>query len=226
MIVELKHAISEVKENPSDPERVTAYWRAKLPDLFIPSCDWTAKEISRPMKDITGEDVPTVMVPATEEITLSALGRIFPDLMSQTVRGGITVIDTYQANYWVKLYASLKSPNYQVPRDLAEEFADDQGYFGTRERTYILASLATEDLNDYFLNQDGTWAWLLGSRIKGDIVIAGFLPEGNIVVTSTILDTPLRGGWCFEEFREDQRPHLLTLVELHAQNGLGEHRIS
>lgn len=78
----LRQAISEYKKGIRIPELFTAYWRAKLPDLSIPDCDWTEEAIRRPMVDIKGNQIPGLLVPDFAEITLLVLGRKFPKMGS------------------------------------------------------------------------------------------------------------------------------------------------
>lgn len=204
MINELDRAIEDYKKNPFSPEAVTNYWRKKLPDVYIPDCDWTVSEICAPMQDLQGEDIPAVVVPVTDEITLPLLGKRFPSLISRTVRGEMQVIDTHNTKGWVKVYSSIVPPNRHVPLEKAEEFATLQGYLWGREITYILDGLAVKDLTNYYLDEGGTWSWLRGSLMDHGIVIICFLPIGNVVVDSSFdRSTPSkRGGWRFEEAKK------------------------
>jgi hypothetical protein len=222
--IDLEQAIKNFRKNSTSPEAVTTYWKAKLPTLSIPDCDWTQDEIATPMRDINGDQVPGIMLPSGREITLSVLGEIFPKSFNREIAGEVQ--DTHEVDGWVRMESIRTTPNWRVPKDEIEDFAFQNGYLGGRIKSYLLALLATRDLHRYYLNEDGTWTWLLGSHREGEIMVAGFLSDNKInrmiVSSASEYDTPFQGGWRFEETRI---PHkLITLAS--SNNGLVEHRVS
>lgn len=209
----LKQAIAEYQKDVRTPELITDYWRAKLQadaenaglhlSIEIPPCNWTEEEIRRPMKDINGNDVPGIMVPVIDTITLPVLGRIYPKMEDHTVQKDTFVKDTHDAKGWVKVCASIDAPNLNTPQRIAEEFAEQQGYLGQRLITYILAAQASKDLTGRYLDEGFTWSWLTGSRGRGGVVCACFLPDGRLGTFWYLPpEIPYRyGGWCFEEVK-------------------------
>lgn len=192
----LKQAILEYSDGELTPELVTNYWRAKLKvdgkrarlNLEVPDCNWTEEEIKRPMVDIKGNPIPSMMVYKPEQIKgkegLILLGKMYPKMASHSVRKDARTIDTYEASGWVKVEATIDAPNRHTRQKELEGFAKKQGYLGQRLSTYILASQASKDLSDTesYLDQGNTWSRLLGSRAAGRDAFARFGSDGDLCV--------------------------------------------
>ena len=219
----LRHAITdykgEQKSGSLTPEVVTRYWQVKFTvdgeragiDFAVPDCDWTAEAIRRPMVDIRGREIPGLMIPVIRGVTLPVLGRMYPLMHNSSVREGIysmPIKDVHNTEGWVKVYASMESPNCNTSRRDAERFAKDKGYLEGREITYILGSQAYKELNldndtegHYFDENGETWSFLPGSRVGDRLIDANFYPDGDLYVFCGLdPDVPFRfEGWRFEE---------------------------
>ena len=178
----LKQAIEEYKRGPVTPDVVTNYWKAKLPDLAIPACDWSPEQVQAPMKDIKGNDVPGILVPDTDKISLPLLGRRYPSMVSYSVREDTPVTDTHETRGYVKVYAAIDSPNRVTTQSQLEKFAEKEGYLGQRLRTYILTSQASKDLTGKYFDEGDTSSRLLGSRDGGSVIDARFRRNGYLTV--------------------------------------------
>lgn len=182
------------REFPDTPEGVTGFWRTKLStdgarvgvDLAVPECDWTAEEIQRPMVDIGGNQIAGIMVTVLPEMTLPLLGRMYPELVHDTVTDGTPITDVHETPGWVKVYACVDAPNSDTTQQQLEEFARRVGYLGQRLRTYILASQAVHDLTGEYLDHYKGYARLLGSRFgdfRGRIIYVAFRANGHLIAS-------------------------------------------
>lgn len=211
----LQQEIAELKKE-STPESVTNYWRAKLQVdgaraglvVDVPDCDWTEKEIKRPMVDIKGNPVAGMMVYKPEQFKgkegLILLGKMYPQMASYSVREDTPITDMHETTGWVKVEAAIDAPNRNTRQKELEDFAKEQGYFGQRENTYILASQASKDLNGQYFDEDEIWSRLLASRGGGGVVGAFFNSDGDLGVSS-VLDPQARHpdlGARFEEVKK------------------------
>lgn len=201
----LRQTIAEYKKGVRTPELVTAYWRAKLPDILVPDCDWTEEAIQRPMVDIRGNQIPGLMVPDFAEITLLILGRKYPNMRSRTVSEAGLVTDTHNTRGWIKVYDSIDAPNRNTSKSDVERFAQKEGYLPGREKGYILGAQASKDFKGKYFDQGATWSWLLGSRLYGGVVGAFFGPNGYLDAYWDLraLEIPRQSrGWRFEEVKK------------------------
>lgn len=190
-------AITELKTNPFSPEANTNYWRTKLQadgkriglNISVPDCNWPEAEIKRPMVDVKGNEVPSMMAYVPQELTgkegLVKLGQMYPKMGSVSVQEGTAVQDSPDANTkggWIKVEAVVDAPNLNTtPKDL-EDHAKEQGYFGQRENVYILAFQASKDLTGHYLDEGPTWSRLLGSRSESGVVSAHVNSGGDLHV--------------------------------------------
>jgi len=204
----LQQAIVELKKG-ATPESVTNYWRAKLPEISIPDCDWTAKAIQRRMKERWGS-VPGIMVPDLEEITLPFLGETYPKMELSVSEDTFIrhIIDIHRARGWIKTYASVNAPNLNTTQSQAQEFAETKRYLEQRLKTYILASQESKDLSGQYLDERGTWSRLfVRSCGEGDWIRARFSPDGRLYLYYSIgygmghADVPSLGAR-FEEVKK------------------------
>ena len=200
----LDQIIREAKRGVCTPDLFTNYWRLKLEGVEIPDCDWTAGEIQRPMVDKLGRDIPGLMVPDLEVITLPLLGQMYPGMGNRSVAEDSPVTETHLSRGWIKVYDSVDVPNLNTSKADAEKFAEGQGYLPGREKGYILGSQASKDFHGKYFDQGATWSWLLGSRVGGGVVSAGFSADGRLFAFWYLYDPEVpfqRNGWRFEEVK-------------------------
>lgn len=209
----LKQAIAEYKRGTRTPELVTAYWQNRfIVDgrrvglrIEVPPCDWTEDEIKRPMLDISGKEVPGMMVPELDAITLPILGRMYPRLGSRTVQEDSPVTETHTTRGWLKVYDSVDAPNRNSRRSDVERFAAEHGYLPGREKSYILSDLLMADTRGKHVDSGSTWSWLLGARVRDEGVHASVDSNGYLVA-DWYLDDPgipgRRSGFRLEEARK------------------------
>lgn len=195
--------ILDYKRGPLTPDLVTNYWRAKLPDLNIPECDWTAKEIRRPMKDITGKNIPGILVPVTDKMTIFGLSRRFPRLKNDEIDISASFTNIHDTTGYVKIESSIYPPNRDTSHADLEAFAEKQGYLPARLLTYILASQASKDFTGAYLDEELSESRLLGSCNISNIY-AWFTKGGHLGiygdVNPEISDINLGGR--FEEVKK------------------------
>ena len=182
----LTQTIEEYKRGSLTPELVTNYWRAKLQvegkriglDISVPDCDWTEEEIGKPMVDIRGKEVSSMMVYVPKQLTgkegLILLDKMYPQTANFSAKNGTPILDGHQTTGWIKVEATIDAPNGNTRQKELEDFAKKQGYLGQRLSTYILASQASKDLTGRYLDEANTWSRLLGSRRGGHVFSARF----------------------------------------------------
>lgn len=182
----LEKAIAEYRRGSITPAVVTNYWRAKLPGIEVPDCDWTEEAVRRPMKDVRGKDVPGMMVYHPQEFLgkegLVRLSQMYPYLRSYSVGGDTPITDTHTTTGWIKVEAVIDAPNLNTTQRQLEELAIKRGYLGQRATTYILAGQASRDLTGRYLDEVRTYTRLLGSRRGSKVVDARFGSDGYLDV--------------------------------------------
>lgn len=192
----LTQATIELRTNPFSPKAVTNYWREKLQAdgkkiglaIPVPDCNWTEKEIGRPMKDFLGNEIPPMMiyVPAglTRQEGLRKLGQMYPEMASWAVQEDTLVRDSSAANEgggWIKVEAAVNAPNPNTTQENLRDHALKQKYSGQRLNTYILAAQAIRDLTGRYLDELAV-SRLLGSCLGDHVVRARFYPDGSLEV--------------------------------------------
>ncbi len=172
-------------------------------DISVPDCNWTEEEIKRSMKNIKGNEVPSMLVYVPQELTgiegLGKLRKMYPKIRDRTF-----VQDSHDANKkggWIKVEATVKTPNINATEEELKEHAEKQGYFLQRENVYILASQASKDFTGHYLSE---WEWIrLGScyGIWTNAVRAFFHSDGYLEVHWNLHPQDRVGGR-FEEVRK------------------------
>lgn len=217
--VPLERAIAEYRKSPFSPEVVTNYWRAKLRsdgkriglDISVSDCNWTEAEIKRPMVDVKGKEVPSMMVFVPQELTgkegLVKLGQMYQKMVSSSVQEGTAAIqdspDVNKRSGWIKVEATIDSPNINTTQKDLENHAKDKEYSRQRLSAYILASQASKDLKGHYLDEGSTRS-RLGSRYGSFAVRAGFNEDGYLNVLWDLYpqDHYPRMGGRFEEVKK------------------------
>lgn len=211
----LTQAIAELKRNPFSPELITNYWRVKLQgesDIAVSDCNWTEKEIQKPMVDIRGNEVSAVMFyfpkPLAGKEGLIRLRKMYPEVGGYYfLQEGTPITDIHDVTGWIRGYATLDSVNRNTTQKNMKDFAKKQGYLGGRLGTYILASQMMKDLTGHYLNERKGQSRLLGSRNEGrgvSGVSAWFVSNGHVAVGGKLGQrdySPQLGGW-FEEVKK------------------------
>lgn len=222
----LTQAITELKTNPFSKEAVVSYWRAKLQAdgekiglvISVPACDWTEEKIGRPMKDIQGKKISSMMVYVPQELTrqegLRKLGQMYPEMNSWSVQEDTLVRDNSDVNEgggWIKVEATVNAPNLNTTQKSLGDHVEKQRYSGQRYsgqrlNTYILAAQASKDLTGHYLDDEGlTVSRLLGSCLGTHVVRASFHPDGSLDVRWYLPSSrcSLNLGGRFEEAKKD-----------------------
>lgn len=146
----------------------------------IPPLPWTEAELRKPMIDV--RDNPLVAMPVYNadifggKRGLVRLGARLPHLRSWSVQEGTTVQDTHNTPGWVRVEASLNSPNLNTNRGQIETHVKRHGYLGQRLGTYILLGDALHVLTGEYPDLR-TWSRLPGSRYEGRMV---FTSRGSV----------------------------------------------
>lgn len=205
----LTQAITELEVNPFSPEANTNYWRAKIAadgkrielDIFVPECNWTEEEIRRPMRDKEGNDVPSMMVYVPLELMgrggLVKLGQMYPEMNDWSVQVGTLINDhtnAYQKGGWIKVEKAIVPPNLHTSREELLRHAKQQGYFGLREATYILAAQASKDRTGHWFDEAGYSSYLLGSYYGGGELKASFESTGKLNIAPIQVAGWMTGG--------------------------------
>lgn len=194
----LTQSITELKANPFSPEALTNYWRTKLQedgkkiglDILVPDCNWTEEEIRRPMRDIRGNDVPSMMALDLRQLRgkkgLANLEQMYPKIENWPVgkrTGWFSYVrDNFEVNKkdeWVKTEAIIDAPNINTTQRDLENHAKKQGYLSQWDCIYILISQVSKDLTGRYLDEGDTWS-RLGSRSEGSMVTANFYSDGSL----------------------------------------------
>lgn len=200
----------ELNRKSLTPETVTEFWQVFLTKGLL-KCDWTPERINAPMKDIKGNDVPGMMVPKVfrGEKGLRELGEIFSQRNNVVSQGAAhdspDAADTEVE--WVKVEATIDSPNLDAAENDIRRFAKEQGYRGQTLNTNILASQASKVLTGHFLDESFHSSVLLGSDYgRGvDEVVNAHHHWGSVDVHANytgmgVLDHGY--GWRFEEVKK------------------------
>ncbi|MDO8620719.1 MAG: hypothetical protein Q7R31_00320 [Candidatus Levybacteria bacterium] len=195
--ISLPSVTASVEVKPFSPEAVTNYWRTKLQadgkriglSISVPDCSWTEAEIRKPMVDVKGNEVPSMLVYVPQELMgkegLVRLGQMYPKMNNWSVQEDTSVQNSPDANKkggWVKVEAIVDAPNLNTTQEDLEQHAKDKKYFAQTLNTFILASQANKDLTGRYLDEGSTWSRLLGSRRASGVVHADFGSGGYLFV--------------------------------------------
>lgn len=182
---------------PNNPQVITAVWRSLLPDVHVPSCKWQAADIAEPVVDINGESHAPLMVPDIADFQgpegLTRLVKRF-SLIDPSNYARLKSVVSYGApNLFVKIEASIDSPNLYTSEDELRDYLANTGKTGITEQVYILGALFAKLMTDTYFDQsdltgehNGTVSDLQGSHDteRKATIHAWFLPEGKILTAS------------------------------------------
>ncbi len=185
----LSRNIEAFKNEPYNPEIITALWKEFLPNAAatLPPLHWSSQDIAAPMIGIEGDEQAGIMVPVPDRYTgqngLIRLGKWFPRMENYSVQKDTPIgSDERPGIIWTKIEASLDAPNRNTTEaELTNHFAL-QGSLGQRLETYILGSQFMRAVTGKFFDQR-TYSRLPGSHSSGnDVVDARFFPVGSLSV--------------------------------------------
>lgn len=178
----LQRAFEAYRENPYNPTRITEAWQAFLPDLNIPECDWTEKEIRESIRGTRDERHIPMMVPLLPQLQekdgLVRLGMRYPLMKSSSVQEGTPIESDPFPQGWVKIEASFDTPNVDINEKEAKEFLQSQGRLGMSVQIYILGSQFSKKVTGHYFDE-AAYVRLLGS---GVVYEAAFFSGGHLLV--------------------------------------------
>ncbi len=178
--------IQEYKDNPYDPEVITKIWRAFLPEVRIPMCDWTEEQIAAPIIGVKGEQQPGMMVFLPDlyrgKEGLISLGQRLPKMRNYSVQKDTPIASGDRLGGWIKIEASVDAPNRKTTEQQLKDHFKSQGRYGQREEVYILGAQFSERVNGQYFDEGSTWSRLLGSRSRHGVVNFRFNSDGNLFV--------------------------------------------
>lgn len=177
--------------NPHNPEAITQIWRAFLPEVNIPNCNWTEEKIVEPIIGVDGNDQKGMLIFLPEiykgAAGLVSLGKKFPAMNSWcTSEGNEKGLYSYDVPAgWYKIEADLNAPNLGVSVEQASAHFSLTGKFGQALEAFILGSqfsMVTRGHNfDEYLS-----SILPGTRIDQRPASALFFPSGNLSVIAAL----------------------------------------
>ncbi|MEK6951395.1 MAG: hypothetical protein AABX29_00100 [Nanoarchaeota archaeon] len=174
----------EYKGKPYNPEVITKIWRAFLPEVRIPECDWTEEQIADPIIGDEGEPQEAMMVFLPDlyrgKEGLINLGKRFPEMNHYSVQEGTPIVSDDRPGGWIKIEASVTAPNRNTTEYQLIAHLESQGRYGQREEVYILGAQFSKRVNGQYFDEDSIWPRLFGSRCEGYIVRAGFSSDGPL----------------------------------------------
>ena len=171
------------------PKFQTEFWKDMFADdksIVVPQCDWDEEAIRRPMVDVKGEQVSSMLVYHPDKFTehegLIHLGGRYPSLGSYSVREGTTIRNNHETTGYVKVEAVLGAPNLNTKEgDLTKHLEGHSNYKGQRESTYILLGQALFVLTGQYPDIQ-TISRLPGSSRDGRMIYAYRNSDGYLRV--------------------------------------------
>ena len=217
----LMQSIAELKVNLFSPEAITKFWKAKLQadgkriglDISVLDCNWTKREMRKPMIGINGAEVPSMMVYIPQELYgqegLIKLGQMYPKMNIWPVQKETVAWvmrdspDSSKKGRWIKVEATIDAPNINTTEKDLKNHAKAKKYSRQRLITYIFASQASEDLTGHYLDEESTWS-RLGTHFQSEVAYVRFHSDGDLTIPWP-LDPQAHGagiGGRFEEVKK------------------------
>ena len=189
----IQEAIHEYQTQSLTPESVNRFWQILWQvgeeltghQLPVPLCDRNPEELEELRKEGRG----VLLIP--DEITapegLAILGGIFP-MKSWFVRGGTTVVNDHNRNQGscIDIEMSVDAPNTDTTEDDLKQRFKLEGRDSQRFAVYIVGSQFCKLLIGKYFDEGDTSSRLLGSKDKGQFIIANFNPSGNLEANSNL----------------------------------------
>ena len=217
----LMQSIAELKVNLFSPEAITKFWKAKLQadgkriglDISVLDCNWTKREMRKPMIGINGAEVPSMMVYIPQELYgqegLIKLGQMYPKMNIWPVQKETVAWvmrdspDSSKKGRWIKVEATIDAPNINTTEKDLKNHAKAKKYSRQRLITYIFASQASKDLTGHYLDEESTWS-RLGTHFQSEVAYVRFHSDGDLTIPWP-LDPQAHGagiGGRFEEVKK------------------------
>lgn len=217
----LIQSIVELKTNFFSPEAITKFWKAKLQadgkriglDISVLDCNWTKREMRKPMIGINGAEVPSMMVYIPQELYgqegLIKLGQMYPKMNIWPVQKETVAWvmrdspDSSKKGRWIKVEATIDAPNINTTEKDLKNHAKAKKYSRQRLITYIFASQASKDLTGHYLDEESTWS-RLGTHFQSEVAYVRFHSDGDLTIPWP-LDPQAHGagiGGRFEEVKK------------------------
>lgn len=194
------------KKEPPTPELLTETWQAIWQtwgeqegfNIAVPHCDWAKEKIQSPMLDIGGDPVPTMMIYKPPQIKgkegLTILSTMFP--LGPGISKEIIIEDKYDTTGWIKVEASITSPNINTSEKDIESFFASQGRQGQRLGTYIIASFTSKLFTGRLFDRTGIYSRLIGSHNNGKVIYAYFVVyDGLVAIPGLLLTDSSSPSW-------------------------------
>lgn len=188
----LRSALADYESKSHTPELLTATFQAIWKDREsrvahlldkplapVVPCDRTAEEI----KQLEAEGRRLAYLPpelATQE-NRHILGSMFPKMQGNSVEEGNTVTNEQVRSGWFDYEAAIQAPHLYTNEKKLRKLLAKQGRLGMNITEYVIAGQDSKLFTGKYLDQDSTYVRLLGSRYDGDVVSAGFGPDGLVV---------------------------------------------
>ena len=217
----LMQSIAELKVNLFSPEAITKFWKAKLQadgkriglDISVLDCNWTKREMRKPMIGINGAEVPSMMVYIPQELYgqegLIKLGQMYPKMNIWPVQKETVAWvmrdspDSSKKGRWIKVEATIDAPNINTTEKDLKNHAKAKKYSRQRLITYIFASQASKDLTGHYLDEESIWS-RLGTHFQSEVAYVRFHSDGDLTIPWP-LDPQAHGagiGGRFEEVKK------------------------
>ena len=182
-------------------------------DISVLDCNWTKREMRKPMIGINGAEVPSMMVYIPQELYgqegLIKLGQMYPKMNIWPVQKETVAWvmrdspDSSKKGRWIKVEATIDAPNINTTEKDLKNHAKAKKYSRQRLITYIFASQASKDLTGHYLDEESTWS-RLGTHFQSEVAYVRFHSDGDLTIPWP-LDPQAHGagiGGRFEEVKK------------------------
>lgn len=183
----------DYNENEHTPDLLTAIFQrlwvereksAKSPLAItlesVPPCTYTKEQIEG--IEAQGRSIGYMPPELVADSGRLLLVRMFPGM---TITGLVIqnhIVSESENGGWFDYDNSVQAPNTSTTQAVLKRTFTDSGREGMNLNQYIVAGQDSGVLRGKYLDQDGGWTRLLGSRIKGNPIAARFTGSGNVVL--------------------------------------------
>lgn len=192
------------------PELITETWQGvfdywvndaknrgvNVPVINVPDLELQQGDLEKPVKDIDGNFLPTVMIYYPPELQgkegLVTMGETFPMLHTRTVKPTTPLSNMQEYSGWLNAEATLEAPNGDTDESQLRNHFDQLGRVGMNENQYIILSEFMKLTVGNFVD-NRILCRLLGSEMEGQVINAHFGKDGDLHVNSHL--RPSLRGW-------------------------------
>ena len=168
----------------------------EMPEIVVPSPNISLDELNEQAVDVEGNRIPTLMMYFPSEFQgksgLVALGGIFPELHSRTIKATTPLENVQEFSGWLNVEAVPEAPYADTDEAQLREHLDRMGRHGMNENQYILLAYFMKATTGHFIDSR-ILCRLLGSQMDGYVVNSRFGPNGDLHVNSHL--RPSLRGW-------------------------------